>query len=266
MNYSFKFTISLLLLCLSAQVLAQPVEITCALPSANLPPYIYGQSDTLTPQNPGATPEHLLALFKNFKDIELKIVRLPFARIAADLKSGKVDCGISFDQQPGLPTEGRFFQVPLNLKKMGDEKLAFNDIKLLIYYHSDAPVHWTGNKLTPRVKVHSPMPQFNQYLEKHGAVVISENFDIERQLQQLNMKRIDGLLSLETLTDSIIEKNNLISVKKSEIPVANIKNYLVFSNAFYKNHPAVVKKIWTHVPRFKKTQEFKALRKKYKLN
>ncbi len=244
---------------------AERLTVTCVLPNANLPPFIMGDSDKIRTENPGLTPEHLQIIFGRFKNLELKIIRLPFARIASCLKSGRADCGISFDQQPGFAAENRFFQLPLSKSDEGDPVKFFSESDLHLYYNKKKAINWNGKTIRPKVKVHSPILHFNRYIERHGIEVVSENFDIERQLQQLRMGRIEALLSLSVLTDPIIERNKLSLIEKSKLPVAAIRNYLVFSNDFYKKNHLVVKEIWNEIPKTKASAEFKRARKKYGL-
>lgn len=261
---SLKIAISATLYFFAAQSLGK-IPVKCVVPAAHLPPFVYGESTELQTPKPGLTVEGLQYVFHQIPDIDLKIERLPYNRMATSLKQGEYDCTVSIDiesvSSSGMLT--RPHRPPLSKDGKIDSQRRFSRSTLVVYYNAKKPIIWDGNKLTPDIPVYSSIKEFNPAATTKGIKIISENLDLKRQIQQLAMGRIDAIFSLESLADPIIKIYANGEIRKNKIPISVTDNFIVFSHQFYKKHPDICERIWNRGVGFRNEAEFKKIEQKY---
>lgn len=259
------FSVFILLAFSSIAQSKKPSVIKCIVPSAHIPPFVIGDGPNLSKPNPGMTVENIETLFKTKLKTEVQFERLPYSRMTDSMSTGQYDCTVSLDIQT-VSADGRithFHQVPLKKNGDIDTSKSFSTSNLNIYYNSDFPVIWDGKKLMPNVEVYSPIKEFNSIGEHKGLKIIEENPDILRQLKQLQMGRIQAIMSLDILADSLIKHEKISNIKKNETPIMTIKNYLVFSKQFYQKYPDFCEQTWSQLKKYRKSKEFKSIQEKY---
>lgn len=235
---------------------ASLVPMVCAFPSDDLPPYIYGEGLELRTERPGITIERFQTIIENAKGIDLVIKRLPYARMAKDITAGTVDCIVS--------AEASHYVVPRTPEGTIKQEFAFDRSQIVLYYNKNLKVSWDGKQLKPSVPVHSPIAEFNKFGLDKGLTVVTDNLSIERHLKQLESGRIKALLSLESLTDPLIQRSYKDKIKKNAVPIETLHVYIAFSKQFFKQNPKACQKIWEASVGIDKDKKYKQRLMKYR--
>jgi len=212
---------------------------------------------------PGLSVE-LAKLIEEHLDVKIKFVRFPMKRLRlVQMKEGMIDG--TFIVSYSKSREKEWASYP---KKNGQVEIdkRITTLRYVLYKLKDTDIDWDGKKFY-NIKNVIGAPRgwsIAKNLKEMGVPVkeVSENRNLFKMLAS---KRIDGVATLETSGDPVVESDpqfkNIIKVKA---PIKEKYYYISLSHKFVKTHPKLAEAIWNVMPKIRASKKYKEIISIYK--
>lgn len=223
-------------------------ELTFCYEDKALPPYYLGDNDRIPSTRPGASIEHLQRLVSQLPatqlpDVTLKLVRLPWKRCLAALTTGQVDALIA-SYRPERKTLG---QYPL-LQQQPDPRRAFGEHRTCLVSREDANWHWDGQRFHGLTELVIARPLGYAPLKSTTQQQMTMHYTLSgtMDLDLLAKGRVHAVTTLCEIAGRRLEPAEIRhrQLKVLFPPLHSNTGYLIFSHAFYQQHPAVAEQLW----------------------
>lgn len=219
---------------------SKPKLIFCYQDSP-LPPYYLG-SGSQTPVQPGTSIEHLQRLTKK-AGLQLDLVRRPWGRCLAELKTNKVNAVIG----RYTPERTAFSRFP---EKAGqpDPSRAFAEHASCLVARKKRDWAWDGSRIvsTENVILARPNGYVPLNISASSGVVQQVMMDSTLDLSMLQQKRIDAATTLCRVAGFPVDVAMMERLELEVLwpPVTVSTSYLMFSYGFYQQQQQLAEQIW----------------------
>ncbi len=220
---------------------ARPVLRFC-YEDKELLPYYAGNSSQVPP-HPGASIEHLRSAAKA-AGVQLQLVRLPWLRCLQQLEDNQADALIAaFDE-----SRAHYTVFPQDAAGKPDPLRAMNQLGLCLAHRYDNPLPEKLTNADTPFSIARPLgyraialPPNSLKVEAHSPqhaleLVVSGRVDATTVLCQLN-----GMEAKEQYLETL-------PVQLHFPPLHQSYGYLMFSTAFYRQHPQHAEQLWLALP------------------
>lgn len=225
------------------------------------PPYIIGGGTEFNWDKPGIELEIYQAVAKKL-DLNIKYVRIPWARCLSSLEHGKVD-GI-------FPASFKTKRLKLGVYPMmngkDDDKRKSRDNSYSLYVLKDTKVQWDGKNITGLTgPIGAPIGWAIVGTLKDKGLAVEELPDPFQSLQMLNRKRLQAITSIDAVMEAYQQNNPQVfeNVIKLTPPLQAKPYYLMLSHQFVDENPDLAENIWNSIAEFKKTKTYQEIVAKY---
>jgi len=206
-------------------------------------PYYLGAGAEIPAQRPGASIEHLQQLVQQVPELRLELVRRPWKRCLAALKSNEIDAVIASYR----PERTEFAHYPLQ-QQTPDPRRAFAKHQTCLVSREDAPWRWDGKQLlgSNEIVIGRPLgyPAIPSPPGQKFQMHYTQSATMEVDL--LKKGRINAVTTIcningQQFTASFIASRRL---KVLYPPLYDSTGYLIFSRDFYQRHQALAERLW----------------------
>jgi hypothetical protein len=209
------------------------------------PPYYMGDGDKV-PEPPGATVDLMrdAAAGAGFGCPPI-LVRLPPARLRLALATGDIDM-TTLGEQPSYPPE-----IALPRDKHGDidRNRALGNVLIVLVRARDKvpagvePMQYFKGKVLGAAQGNGYTPR----LREAGLTVDDGARDVERNIEKLKLRRIDGVVLSAVKPGDVEEllKRHHGDVVQLQQPLVNMRIWLAFNQGYYQAHREQVEAFWT---------------------
>jgi len=212
----------------------------------SLPPYFLGEGSIVPDNQPGSTIELMRKIDSQFQNLTIKYVRKPWKRCLDDLSKSNIDAVIG-----SYHIEREKIGIYPTVKGEIDPSKALSKHAVCFIKKKNSLFSWDGkniqssNKLVVGV---SAGYMIIKVLEKLP-VIIHETISADQALLLLENNRIDAAITLCQINKYKSIANDDLKTQFSLVypPLLIKSGYLIVSHRYYKNHSALVEKIWKYL-------------------
>lgn len=179
--------------------------------------------------------------------VRFEFVALPWKRCLLSLQRGRVDAamGVSYSEE-----RGAFAIYPLQ-QQQPQTALRMRSESYVLYRRKGHAVRWTDQGFANLQGVIGVQLGYSviEMLERHGATIDSGASSAEANLHKLLKGRVAAVVLLGQEGDYWL-RHNLdfhAALERVEPPLQEKHYYLVYSQAFYQRHAALVQRSWQGV-------------------
>lgn len=216
------------------------LRLTFCYEDKQLLPYYTGEGDTPA-YLPGVTIEHLKASVALLPTpVTLKFVRLPWLRCLHKLELNEVDALVATYQ----PQRSHFAVYPTTAEGEPDPTRAMSQHASCLVHHKNNDIEHKISQGTDTLVVSRPLGHSNpDYPASINVVTVHSQ---QQALELVVSGRVDATITLCRVNgvdgaDPIIQRTPLVLVYP---PLYQTTGYLVFSNAFYRQHDVAARQLW----------------------
>ncbi len=242
----------LLLLLVSVASSVNAITLTFAYEDKAQPPYYMGNSNQLLQTKPGIAVEMIQTLAKRIDGLQVTFIRIPWKRALYSLKGNRVD-GIfnaSYKEERlafgWYPTKNALHKGPI------DTDRRITSMSYSLYHLKSSPIKWLGDwqDLSSEL-VGAPLGySIVGDLQKQG-IRVEESSSTQSNLHMLLTKRIKVVALQAVTADSFLSarENEKIydAIEKLSPPLVSKPYYLMLSDAFVTENPALAQRIWDEI-------------------
>ncbi|MCP3923517.1 MAG: amino acid ABC transporter substrate-binding protein [Desulfobacterales bacterium] len=247
-------------------VYAEEPKLTFAFSEHELFPYQMGKGIYFPKENPGIYIEAVRFIEKQVP-IKVVIKRIPTKRIWTELEYGTVSStGASYK-----PSRKKFAIYPYKTDGEIDpnKSLLTGSYALYVLKKSSVGYNPKTNRFINISYKKGIVAEIGfsivDDLRKSGNLIEENAAGNYAMLQQLSLKRIDGIVAHVQIIDDILKKypQEFKSISMAE-PIIKTKNYyFVISHQFYKKYPKISKQVWERSAEFRQ-KRLQKLQYKYR--
>jgi len=237
-----KSFILFILLGISVNANAEPVNLLLAYENKEQPPYYYGNT-TRIPSSPGIAVDIVKQLEKRISGLKINFVRYPWKRCLLHLRKGEVDGLFKATYKLERTKTGRF--PMLDGKIDPERKIAVMSNSL--YKLKQSSIGWDGinfNKVDGYIC--APRGYIITSILKEKNIQVIESGSSMSCLKKVMLKRV-AAGALQTVTGDALLKTHperFKHLEKVSPPLSTKPQYLMLSHQFVKKYPELAERIW----------------------
>ncbi len=234
--------------------------LTFSYEDRDSPPY-YFQHKVEPSKHSGVTIDVLKLVAKRL-DFDIEFVRLPWLRGLQKLKMNE----IAGTFHSSFKRERLEYGVYPMKGDKADRNYMLMVQRYYLFTHKDAKLNWDGKQFK---NVDGPIGALSGYaiisnLKARG-ILTKESSNLLSLLNQVQNRRLPGLVNVENMTDALIrdKSNNLDKISKVSPPIKEKPYYLMLAHGLQEHQPELVASIWREIRHIKESGEYQTLLIKY---
>lgn len=234
--------------------------LTFAYEDRDSPPYYFQHKDNQS-KHSGVTID-VLKLVGQRLGFQTDFVRLPWLRGLLKLKHNK----IAGTFHASYKSERREYGLYPMKDGAVDTSCMLMVQRYYLFTHEDSTLNWDGKEFT---QVDGPMGALSGYTIisdlKNRNILTKESSNLLSLLNQVQNRRLSGLVNVENMTDSLIrdKKNKLNQIIKVLPAIKEKPYYLMLAHGLKEKQPKLVAAIWKEIKHIKESGEYQKLLKAY---
>lgn len=196
------------------------------------------------PENPPGVVIEMLNQIGEELNLTIEYKRFPNKRVLYELQAGKADGAFSYSYNESRLEYGVY---PLS-DGLPDRNRRIVSISYYIYKHKDSPLAWDGsviNNNTGPIGANTGYSIVKDLI--YMGVDVSEATSTEQNFERLSLGRIEGYAQQDITGDLYINSPPYEDIVKLPIPLATKDYFLIFSNRFMNENPALAERIWIRI-------------------
>ena len=241
--------------------------VTLHLASDDTPgsPWVMGDGAHFQTGAPGIEIE-LYQLMARRLNLELSMIRMPWKRCLADLKTGRLDGIFPASFKPERMSLGVYPMRDGNVDMQRKSRYS----AYYLYVREGSPLGWDGRSFVnlnrlDRQTIGAPLGwSIVTDLQRMGIDVLEKPRPVEL-LTILKNGGIAGVVGLDTVIDAYLSQlpDRFSTIRKVYPPVAEKAFFLLLSHAFVEKHPTLANQIWDTIAEIKQEPAFRAILDRY---
>lgn len=246
-------------------VLAYAEEsLTFCFENKAFPPYYLDNGNRLNPEHPGATIE-LHQLVADEMNINVAFKRANWSNCLKRLKQGKVQAVIQANYDP---RREEFAVFPMDADGKVDTRYHSAENHYMVYKRKDSPVKWTGTSFN-HIGNHYISAQKGYMVAdmlRDSGVNVWESRSIRSSLNFVKTEKAAAAIELDSMVNYLKYKNPALmdGLVRQELPYLVTYSYLMFSKAFARENPELVKSYWEHMRNIRNSMQYHGILRQYK--
>lgn len=233
-----------LFLCWAAP--AKAMDIRICYESQEFIPYVLG-SDAVPKTHRGTLVDKVYQAAQNTEHNPV-LYRRPWKRCIKDLQSGHADAIFPVVWMTQREQWGRF---PKDERNRLDQTRVLHSGNYRIFASTASKVQFNGKTFSNLSSgIGAPLGYVVYQKLKKDGVLSPIDLDVEQGFNLLLHNRLDGYVLEEQIGDRLIKRHGWQEkIKKLDKPYHVSHFYLLFSHAFFSQHPKVAQQLWAQLPK-----------------
>lgn len=241
------------------------IVLTIAYEDKEQPPYYMGNTHEVLASKPGVAVEMVQALATKIPEIQIRLVRMPWARCLAGLATNTWDGIFNASYSRDRLSIGWYPTTDGSHAGPVDESKRITTIAYSLYARKDSNLEWNGRILVGSPKELAAPQGYSIVADlKNLGIGVIEVPGTTNIMSMMAAGRVAGAALQDITADSIIRKNpaTYAAIKKIEPPLVQKAYFLMLSHQFVSRNPELAQRIWQVLKEMRET-EFGALVAKY---
>ncbi|QDQ28877.1 hypothetical protein FNU76_22385 [Chitinimonas arctica] len=192
-------------------------------------------------------------------DVQIELVKLPWKRCMAEVKSGVMDgvLGAGF-----LPERCEIGAYPGEQPCKPDPMLRLYIDRFLIYYNKQRPLSWDGRKLSGYKRRIAVQPGFvvSRLLKEMGVPVDESDKEPYQILRKVSAGMVEGAILQGPVADPLLKDVADFGATIERLPMAfqEYPTWLMMSHQRYKADPKRARALWLAYSQARDSAEYQA--------